>query len=569
MDTRTPREDTTPRHGEKPNAMIVGEGPINDRESRSRFRFGRMFPNTTQAPMDLTLAACARIGARMTAGHDNGKQDSEIPAGYTYFGQFVDHDISNDGTETDSRVVEVENTRDGRITVEIEATPDGDLIQKRSPSLDLDSLYGGANRRDEKLFDMGSPLFPIGLTTPSGGKGHSNEPLPFDLPRFANPDPLKNVGKARIGDGRNDENLAVAQTHLMWLKFHNEVVGALRTTMPGVSDRAVFELARDLVTKHYQHIVLHDFVSRFIQEDVYQDIVVDGNRKALHHVPGEAAFMPLEFSVAAYRHGHSQVRQNYDWNVNFGPEKDRPAPFEELFRFSEVSGNMAGAPTLPSNWIADYRQLYDLSGIKFPDIESDEEIELNFARALDPYLAPELGNLPELRNRIRGPGSPAVIPMELPFANLAALNLRRGAMRALPSGQDVSRELRSVKMLTEAQMRGAIDPDFDEAMRETGFYERTPLWLYILLEAKAIGGGNRLGPLGSTIVADTFRTLVLTSRISILKPGAEWSPADATAALGADEPLDTIPKILVWIDRRTPIVNPLQDLRSPGLSAMS
>lgn len=553
--------DDVKRHGEKPQATIEGEGPIIDR--RTGFRFGRMFPNTTQSPMTLKLSTCAEVGARMTAPVAEADADSTIPAGYTYFGQFVDHDISSDGTERtleNLRIVEAENTDAGQITLEVEATPDDDLVQKRSPSLDLDSLYGGASDRDESLFN--GPLFRIGITAPVDhpevGKGHSNRALPFDLPRKMQTRNGKTARIADIADGRNDENLAVAQTHLMWLKFHNEIVGALRDASPGASNGVLFETARELVTKHYQHVVLHDFVAKFIMEDVYRDIIVDGNRKALHHAPGEAAFMPLEFSVAAYRHGHSQVRETYDWNLNFPPER---ASFRELFRFSEVSGNfIGGLETLPSNWIADYRRLYDFGDREFPNLAGSETGALNHAKAIDPYLATPLGNLPELR---------ALVDAGLrPFANLAALNLRRGSMRGLPSGQDVSRELRSVRMMSEAQIRGAIDAEFDVVMRANGFYERTPLWLYILIEAKALGQGNRLGPLGSTIVADTFRTLALTSRISILKPGAEWTPEDATAALGAAEPLDTIPAILAWIDARTPIIDPLQDTRTPALAAM-
>lgn len=539
---------TQVRHGEKENAAILGEGPITEQDPG--FMFGRMFPAHSAPPMILKLNACREIGTRMTSQLEEERNNSAIPAGYTYFGQFVDHDISNDASGGDES-----------------ANPlsDNDLVQMRSPSLDLDSLYGGAGRRDEKLFN--GPRFKIGRTIASNGAGHSNlGGLPFDLPRKMETRPNMTARTALIADGRNDENLAVAQTHLMWLKFHNEIVNQLSDDDLGASDAMIFEKARELVTKHYQHIVLHDFVKRFVEPSIYNDVVVSGKRKVLSQSVGEVAFMPLEFSVAAYRHGHSQVRQSYNWNATF-----EDASFRLLFEFSAVSGNFLGAgETLPSNWIANYRRLFNFGDAEFPHqpeaIETDPITgtkKLNFARAIDPYLTQELASLPEIEALVN------MDPPLRPFANLAALNLRRGSMRSLPSGQDVSLQLKSAKTLTPKQMREVIDDEFDLVMNKFGFYERTPLWLYILLEASAIGKGNSLGPVGSTIVADTFRTLVLTSRLSILTPGAEWEPSMVVEQLGAAKPLETIADILLWIDERTPIINPLEDDRTPGLVAVS
>lgn len=535
------------RHGEKENALIVGEGPITEQDPG--FMFGRMFPVQSAPPMILKLDACREVGSKMTSKLEENRPDSRLPAGYTYFGQFVDHDISHDGSAGDDSASPL---------------PDADLVQVRSPSLDLDSLYGGAGRRDDQLFN--GPRFKIGQTVSSRGAGHSNlGHLPFDLPRKMESRSDKTARTALIGDARNDENLAVAQTHLMWLKFHNEIVNQLSGDDLGASEGMIFEEARSLVTKHYQHIVLHDFVKRFIDPTIYNDVVVRGKRQVLTQSVGEVAFMPLEFSVAAYRHGHSQVRQNYNWNAEF-----EGASFRLLFEFSAVSGNFFGVgESLPSNWIANYRRLFDFGDTEFPHQPEAVEVDpatgkqkLNFARAIDPYLAQELASLPEIEALVN------MDPPLRPFANLAALNLRRGSMRSLPSGQDVSRQLRSVKMLTPKQMRDVIDEEFDLVMNKNGFYERTPLWLYVLLEASAVGSGEFLGPVGSTIVADTFRTLVLTSRSSILTPGAEWEPSMAMERLGAMNPLETIADILLWIDERTPIINPLEDDRTPGLVAV-
>tara|TARA_E500000318_G_scaffold111826_1_gene131992 strand:+ start:6494 stop:8131 length:1638 start_codon:yes stop_codon:yes gene_type:complete len=544
MDSKpsTPTASRNAGHGSKEEVVIQGEGTAS--ATPKAFRFGRMFPNQTNQPMSLKLDTCSRIGARMTALPEQARRDSAIPAGYTYFGQFVDHDISFDETEA------LKREADNPATPEVEPTPLGDLVQKRSPSLDLDSLYGTSSGRDDRLLD--GPRFKIGQTTPSPGIGPTDQHLPYDLPRAWAPDSGKTAQRAVIGDPRNDENLAVAQTHLMWLKFHNAVVDQLTANDPGASQMRLFEQSRELVTKHYQFVVLHDFVRRFIDPEVFQSVIKEQKRQFLKAVAGEIAFMPLEFSVAAYRHGHSQVRNTYDWNINF------PAgtSFRLLFDFSEVSGTFFGNPTLPTNWIADFSRLYDFTGFQFPNLEGRTPGEMNLAKKIDPFLALPLGNLPEIQ--------PLVAAGLRPFANLAALNLRRGSMRNLPSGQDLVAQIPGAEPIGRTEMRTVLDLQFDAEMEALGLYDRTPLWLYTLLEAAVNGDGEHLGKVGSTIVAETFLSLVLTSRISILTPGAKWTPTDAQPDLGAEAPLDTIPAILAWIDLRDPIIDPLQDIRLRG-----
>lgn len=529
----------------KPTATIHGGQDAAPTESRAtdKHKFGRMFPQYLGQEMLLKLETCRVIGDQMTSRVEEARKDSNIPAGYTYFGQFVDHDLSMDATTADP----ASGDADGAVN----QTPDELLIQKRSPSLDLDNLYSERSDLNESLF-LG-PRFKIGKTSAVQSNDDQtpvDRNLPYDLPRVSSSNPQRPAGKALIGDPRNDENLAVAQTHLMWLKFHNHIVDQLEKNAPSISDDALFATAKELVVKHYQFVVLNDFARRFIREDIYTSVIVDGKRRYLQHGSGEIPFMPLEFSVAAYRHGHSQVRETYDWNLLFPG-----VSFKLLFLFSEVSGGpnaLNGHSTLPTNWIADFRRLYDFGDVTFDHIRDAENGSLNFAKSLDPYLASPLGDLPELQG--------AVASGKLPFSNLASLNLRRGSLRGLLSGQDIARSISTVKTLTPTEMRSVLDDDFVEQMEALQLFDRTPLWLYLLLEA-AVEGGNSLGELGSIIVAETFQTMVLTSGISILKSGAKWSPIDTQEELGALAPLETIPDILLWMDERDPIIDPLRDVR--------
>ena len=211
----------------------------------------------------------------------------------------------------------------------IEPTFIADLVQERSTSLDLDSLYGFPFVQDEALFE--SLKFKTGMTSSipdkDGKLNNSGKELPYDLPRKINhADTSEAARPAMIGDGRNDENFAVEQIHHLEVKFHNHVVDQLKQNDPGVSDSLLFEMARDLAVKHCRRVVLGDFVKRYIQDSAFKKAIVKGKRKYLTHSAGEAAFMPTEFSVATYRRGHSQVREQYDWNVNFSS-----APFRLIF----------------------------------------------------------------------------------------------------------------------------------------------------------------------------------------------------------------------------------------------
>ncbi len=527
-------------HGKHRKACVAGEGQINDHEQG--FRFGRLMPAGTFQPLILKESAARLIGREMVKDRDT--EDSPIPAGFTYFGQFVDHDITRDTTQIES---------DDPVTDPIEPTPDDafETMQGRSPSLDLDSLYGHPNRRDPKLFD--GAYFKIGRTEGSVGAGHSGRIHTNDLPRGEERG-VRGGAKAVIPDERNDENLAVGQSHLMMMLFHNNVVGTLESKHPDKDEHWIFAEARELVTKHYQHVVLHDFVRRLISEKVYKDVIVGNKRYHNRCCAGEVPFMPLEFSVAAYRLGHSMVRPEYEWNVNFstgGALVPTAIPFSLLFEFSGLSGDLSppGTPPadeLPSNWIADFRRLFDLSAYKPAHLEKASKVEKpNFAKKIDPYLAPDLAVLPADANQ-----------------NLAFLNLRRGSLRGLPSGQDLA-DFMGVKALTKAEMKKVFkdDASFDAAMERTGFYHRTPLWLYVLIEAQAQEKGDRMGELGSRILAETFLTLAICSRISIFHGGSVWTPKDAEPITKPVTPIDTIAGILEWIDRAEPIVDPLEDLR--------
>jgi hypothetical protein len=483
------------RHGSE-SYFILGEGllaeSVGGRAARTAavadgappFRFSRLGPRGTgRQPSDSTRE---KVGTAMAAG---GGGESQMPAGFTYLGQFVDHDLTFDKTT----VMLGQNISPAQ------------LLQARSPSLDLDSLYGaGPTEPDSANFYEPDGLhLKMGRSVAIGGISAKDG---FDLPRGAGATAAAKR-KAVIPDPRNDENLAVAQTHLAFIRFHNRVVDTLPASVPPAQR---FEKARKIVTRHYQWMLRTDYLPRICAEGVVNNVFTSG-RKAFEvgAIPTDVPTMPVEFSVAAFRLGHSMIRRAYNWNRIFD---DGAGSLDLLFVFSGGSGDLGGDPRLPSNWIADFRRLYDFREAGRPNLAVPEG-KFNRAMRIDTTLVPTLKRLP---------GFPAA------DANLALRNLTRAKMVTLATGQQMATFLRNqgvtLTKLTKAQIRegrdgadldGLTGPQRDALLRDT------PLWFYILREAELNRG--RLKGVGARIVAETFHRAMEGSEVSIIRdPG--WRP---------------------------------------------
>jgi hypothetical protein len=489
------------------------------------FRFTRMFPNLPQfQPDDDHLIA---LGEAITDDTISaGAGDSLIPAGFTYLGQFIDHDITLDKTK---------DLPTGSL--------DPAMIESgRSPTLDLDSLYGRgpADPESKAMYEADGVRLKLGMTFPRDlfGSDVVNTSLPNDLPRHPADDPDRPKA-AIIGDPRNDENLIVAQLHVAFLKFHNKVADHLAAA--GTTADKLFAETRKTVIQHYQSIVLHDFLPRLVDQAVMDDVLAN-KRKSFHEKDLSAGVhpaMPVEFSVAAYRLGHSMVRSAYQWNMVFnstGRARLEP-PLNLFFEFTEVSGDLGaelGGPapsTLPTDWIVDWRRMMDFSeqpgGIRHP--------QLTFARQIDTRLANGLQDLPQFANQ-----------QQTHLRSLATRNLLRGRLVGLPSGQDVAGAL-GVPSLTPAEIASGPHASL---ITTAGFDTATPLWFYILKEAEVRHGGDHLGAVGSRLVVETFHALVEGSVHSILKE-LGWKPT----LPGATGEGYTLNELLLFVND----INPLGD----------
>jgi hypothetical protein len=484
------------RHGSE-TYFVIGEGLLGEsvggRVSLAAagaatvppFRFSRMGPRGTGH--QLTDAVRTKVAAAMVEG---GGGASRIPSGFTYLGQFADHDLTFDKTN----VMLGENV-----------TP-ADLLQGRSPSLDLDSLYGAgpADPGSAKFYEADGLHLKVGKTDAADGIPAK---VGFDLPRGAGTS-VAAKRTAIIPDPRNDENLAVAQTHLAFIRFHNRVVDTLPASVPAGQR---FDKARKLVTKHYQWMLRTDFLPRICQASVVSDVFHNG-RKAFEvgAIPTDVPTMPIEFSVAGYRLGHSMVRGAYNWNRIFD---NGAGTLDFLFSFAGLNGDFLGGLRLPSNWIADFRRLYDFTEAGRNDL-AVPAAKFNRANRIDTKLSVPLATLP---------GFP---PAE---RNLAFRNLTRAKMVNLATGQQMATFLSgkgvTLTRLTNAQIRdgrnGAVLDALTQPQRDT-FLRNTPLWFYVMREAELNQG--RLKGVGARIVAETFHRAMQGSSASTVRDST-WRPS--------------------------------------------
>ena len=458
-------------------------------------RFGRMFRQLPGASFgkdeDQNKENLRRLGEAMSADLDLAKdgpdeEESTIPALYTYFGQFVDHDI----------------TFDPASTLQQQNDPDA-LIDFRTPAFDLDNVYGRGPGDQPYLYDGSSGRFLLGDPLIGG------DPNARDLPRNR-ADPAR----ALIGDPRNDENAIVSQLQGLFLRFHNRFSSS--------HSDLTFEEVQRQVRYRYQYVVLNDFLPRIVHSSVLADLKSNGkydrSRLKFFHW-SKAPFLPVEFSVAVYRLGHSMVRPGYRLNDNIllpiFPTKGQPV-------------GLTGFKSMVPQWGIDWGRLVDIDSRAYDGDDNAKKKRLQFAYRIDTSLVKPLANLP---------ASVAAHP-----SSLAERNLLRSWRLGLPSGQAVAQAMK-VPVLGDEKILIGKDSDQGKALKPItevsgAFARNCPLWTYILAEARyhrepaelpVIPKGKsltspRLGPVGGRLAAEVFLGLLFGDGHSYLNLCPDFVP---------------------------------------------
>jgi hypothetical protein len=435
-------------------------------------RFGLMFKNLPPfEPPDELLNGLAATMAGSGANVDN----PDILAGFTFLGQFIDHDLTLDLTPLSQQ----------------QQDPDA-LTNFRSARYDLDSVYGGGPTEKPQLYD---PIDPDKLLI----DGLDDPIKPDDVPREID-------GTAIIGDPRNDENLIVCQLHVAFMKFHNALVDHVREQGSVAAD-GVFEEAQRLCRWHYQWMVVHDFLPHVVGQDMVDQVLEEregepAKVKLDFYEPEDTdmPMMPVEFAVAAYRFGHSMVRGRYQVN-----DTNVPA----IFGAEPNDTNLNGSRPIPPALEIDWKFFFAIPGLA-PPVDPPP----NQARLIDSKLSGPLFDLPR-----------SVVPEPDVLVSLAQRNLLRGKMLGLPSGQRIAREM-GVAALSNQQLGLG---------NESGWKRQAPLWFYILKEAELQQdaelqlGGLRLAAVGGRIVAEVFLGLLKLDDNSYLSNDPSFRPAPPMA----------------------------------------
>ena len=483
-------------------------------------KYGRLFPTLpplfgleTLCEAEKAIEELNKLGKSMTEEYEQSQLEEgdnhEIPAGYTYLGQFIDHDLTFDQTSL------------GDLIVDPVA-----ISNFRTPRFDLDGLYGAGAIAQPYLYkrevnpntDSEYIKFNIGQTTEVVG-WDKNDPnylksFPNDLFRSEN-------GFALIGDPRNDTNLILSQLHLVFQKFHNKLteevknkstLGKTIECRSKTNAEEQFEAVRKTVIWYYHWIILYDYlprITRYSREEINALILNKENKPRIYQYD-EKPFIPVEFSAAAFRFGHGMIRQFYNYNRRF-PE----ASVRDLSVFSGLELNKS----ISSNWIIDWRRFFDFE---------DQDVRPNPSRRINTTIT-DISNIPNIPRT------------DKEFINLGAIDLKRGMTLNLPSGQKVAKFL-GLKPLEPEEIREGIQ---DTVFENNDFDYETPLVFYILKEAQINGykeryktknkngnylkgssrkGGKCLGEIGSFILAEFFIGLLEADGFSFLNYDKNWKP---------------------------------------------
>jgi hypothetical protein len=441
-----------------------------DREARFGLMFKRLPAFTPPDALLIALAAQMNDGKAPLDDVKNSDSDFDnpgIPAGYVYFGQFVDHDMTHDTTPLNLQ----------------QQDPSG-VTNFDSPRFDLESVYGKGPTGSPELYDSARPGYLL---------VNAHDEL-FDLPRDT-------VGAAYLGDPRNDENLIVAQLQVAFLRMHNKLMDQGNT----------FAQAQQTLRWHFQWLIVHDYLPRIVGADVVSALL---RRRAAGKIEFTGTYykprntlkpyMPVEYSVAAYRFGHSMIRAEYEVQEGHTVPIFGPDDHEDL----------RGNRQIPHNLWIDWNYFFEIPGMDPPD-------DRNMSRRIDSQLSMPLASLP----------STVVAHTAGAIIALAERNLLRGKQLGLPAGQDVAKAMKVIP-LTNDEL-GLTDP---------GWKGKAPLWFYVLKEAELRQQGLKLGPVGSRIVAEVILGILACDPGSYFNanpafdPGADYRMGDFLLAADAIDP---------------------------------
>jgi hypothetical protein len=399
--------------------------------------YRRLLPSTFHPrPSDQELAQLLELLATCEL-----RKHSPLPAGYTYFGQLVAHDLSF--------------MRETLVLPDQRPLDPATLHQGRKPVLDLDSLYGSGPDDATVPYCRHSGRFIMGFAA---------DGRPRDLPRNID-------GSAQIADPRNDDHLLLAQMQVMLMNCHNRIIDILQQS--GITSSAqLYDTARQELTGLYRHLVLQDLAWELLPVKVW-DLVIRDGRGLLQDDPAGEPGMLIEIAAAAMRL-HGMVAQQYQLS----------RPLESGVRLHEIftwTGKGQGREfELPADKVVDWRLFFESND---PDLAN----KMNFAMPLSVRV--QHFDLPD-RGRVHMPAIALARGEQLGLPSgqeLCRWLLENRAAEAAELGLTVQ----------DFALLDALDATSSCRLN-------TPLWVYIMLDSGKPEAPHKLGKLGGWLLADTL-----------------------------------------------------------------
>lgn len=444
-----------------------------------------------------------------------------IPAGYTYLAQFIAHDLAFHrllAQGFQSSVQEPTQLQSGT---------------GHSGRLDLSSLYGGGPIANPSLFvpeGNNKPRWRFALdpVAKSPGKKPRSPAIQHarDLPR-RDPNPFEEFGMctAYTADPRNDMHILISQLTVLFKQFHNKVADSVAAKSS--DEFNIFETTRRLVLASFHLIVLKDFLPRLLSRHFSKEVsrVLDMMQSDTNLLGGlgggaEPTEISKAFTTAAFRVGHMMVRDGYSLSA----DRTAPSTSSSLYDIIQQLQNDVGQKTqVREDWVVEWDRF-------FFDVEP----------GTDPFLTPD--GRPRNFSRKLWPTAPAgVFGSGGDFVTDDEQRggiLYRDLMRGVSDGlDDADAWIEKVQIqVPEAEhmrpkrrahyLKKAFDWDLElnrMTLRERRpLVKKTPLILYIILEAMKHENAERLGYVGSHIVGGTICSSILAASSGLKSATVDW-----------------------------------------------
>lgn len=276
-----------------------------------------------------------------------------------------------------------------------------------------------------------------------------------------------------------------------------------------------FETTKRILSWHLQWLVLNDFLPRLVDRAILEKFYRNTREKGLiisdeKIIWKNRSELPLEFSVAFFRFGHSMIRKVYDFNKKFrGGTIFQPKKLNQALD--------------PGKWL-NWRLFFSAAG-------EDAEVQ-NKAARIDPFISSQM--LANLGILITGD-----------LQNIVLRNLMRSFAHGLPAGQEIANDLVKKKIVKKDQLeshpsrKGKKDELINELVTKiplpglsetdkkaitTSLCDHSPLWFYTLMEAHLCEDGLRLGPVAGTIITEILVGIIKEDPNSFYRQNCRWQP---------------------------------------------